>query len=70
MKKKLLLKIVIVRWLLGCLAAVVACGITAVASAQTTRTVRVVCYNIQADTTFTTPTCGLIVPFTGTPVVL
>ncbi len=50
----------------GCMALLVACGITAVASAQTTRTVRVVEYNIQADTTYTTPTCGLIVPFTGT----
>ncbi|MGD0058776.1 MAG: putative Ig domain-containing protein [Verrucomicrobiia bacterium] len=41
-------------------------SIMAVASAQTTRTVRVVEYNIQADTTYTIPTCGLIVPFTGT----
>ena len=48
------------------MALLVACGITAVSSAQTTRTVRVVEYNIQADTTYTTPTCGLIVPFTGT----
>jgi PKD repeat protein len=49
------------------MALLAACGITAVASAQTTtRTVRIVEYNIQADTSFTIPTCGLIVPFTGT----
>jgi PKD repeat protein len=48
------------------MAFLVAGGIVAVASAQTTRTIRVVEYNIQADTTFTIPTCGLIVPFTGT----
>ena len=54
------------------LASIVACGIAVVASAQTTtRTIRVVCYNIQADTIgiatpgITTPTCGLIAPFNG-----
>ena len=49
------------------MAAVVSCGIATIASAQTTRTVRVVCYNIQDDVSngFTTPTCGLIAPFTG-----
>jgi PKD repeat protein len=41
-------------------------GMAAVASAQTTRTVRVVQYNIQDDVDgFTTPTCGLIAPFNG-----
>jgi PKD repeat protein len=47
-----------------------ACGITAVASAQT-RTIRVVTYNIQADVTIngvgiTNPLAGLIAPFSGT----
>ena len=45
---------------------IVACGITAVASAQT-RTIRVVTYNIQCDVSFgTTPLAGLICPFSGT----
>jgi len=48
------------------LAAVVSCGIATIASAQTTRTVRVVCYNLQDDVNgLVSPTCGLIVPFTG-----
>jgi len=43
------------------------CGIAGVASAQSsTRTLRIVCYNIQDDTDGnTTPTCGLIVPYEG-----
>jgi PKD repeat protein len=42
-----------------------ACGITAVASAQT-RTIRVVTYNIEADTDgYTTPLPGLIAPSSG-----
>ena len=71
MKNELLLKAMIVRCFLGCLAAVVACESAAVASAQTTRTVRVVCYNIQADTVgiatpgIVSPTCGLIMPYNG-----
>jgi PKD repeat protein len=49
------------------LSGVVVAGITAVASAQTTRTVRVVEYNIMDDTDgFTTPLAGLINPFNGT----
>jgi hypothetical protein len=42
-----------------------ACGFAAAASAQT-RTVRIVTYNIMADTTFTAPNAGLVTPFTGT----
>jgi hypothetical protein len=56
------------RLALGCIAFFVACGITAVASAQATtnRTIRVVCYNIMDDINgFTTPLAGLIAPFGG-----
>ena len=50
----------------GCLALLLACGITAVASAQTTRTLRIVTYNLQADTgTITTPRAGLVIPSGG-----
>src|ERR1017187_8438194 len=65
-KKPFLMKAAAVRVFLGGITLFVACGTATLASAQTTRTVRVVEYNIQADTTFTIPTCGLIVPFTGT----
>ena len=66
MKKTLSVKRGVIRGCLRSMAFLVVGGIGAVASAQTTRTIRVVEYNIQADTTFTIPTCGLIVPFTGT----
>ena len=47
------------------MAVFVACGIAAVASAQT-RTLRIVTYNIQDDTSgFTTPRPGLIAPSSG-----
>jgi PKD repeat protein len=50
----------------GRIAVLIACGITAVASAQT-RTIRIVTYNIMADIDgFTTPLAGLITPFSGT----
>src|SRR3989454_12811942 len=49
---------------LGRVAFFVACGITAVASAQT-RTIRAVTYNIQADVTGSTPKPGLIAPSSG-----
>ena len=61
-KKPFLMKAAAVRVFLGGITLFVACGTATLASAQTTRTVRVVEYNIQADTTFTIPTCGLIVP--------
>ena len=51
---------------MGYLAMFAACGIASVASAQSTRTLRIVEYNIDADTTFTVPMCGLVAPFTGT----
>ena len=66
MNKARFMKSAVIRRCLGSMALLVVGGIAAVASAQTTRTVRVVEYNIQADTTYTIPTCGLIVPFTGT----
>jgi PKD repeat protein len=66
MKGISIIKAVTFRFLAGWVAFSVVCGFAVVTSAQTARTVRVVAYNIQADTTFTVPTCGLIVPFTGT----
>ncbi len=65
MQKTLFVRRGVIRGCLGLLAFLVVGGMVAVASAQT-RTIRVVEYNIQADTTYTIPTCGLIVPFTGT----
>jgi PKD repeat protein len=65
MSKGILMKRGAIRVFFGWVAFLLVAGITAVASAQTTRTVRVVCYNIQDDTGPVTPTCGLIVPFTG-----
>ena len=60
------MKTVITRVLLGSVAFFVACGITAVASAQTMR-IRVVTYNIMDDINgFSTPLAGLITPFSGT----
>src|SRR5438876_9098709 len=53
-----------IRVFLGRIAFFVACGITAVASAQM-RTIRVVTYNIQADVTGSTPKPGLIAPSSG-----
>ena len=50
----------------GCMAFFVACGITAVASAQTI-TLRIVTYNIEADSYYgTAALAGLICPFSGT----
>src|SRR5580658_3232958 len=67
MKMTPFLKRFAIRGSLGGMALLVVGGMTMVASAQTTRTVRVVEYNIQDDVDgFTSPTCGLIVPFTGT----
>jgi hypothetical protein len=66
MQNPSLAKTILTRGLLSCLTLLVVCGVDVVASAQTSRTVRVVCYNIQDDTDgFVSPTCGLIVPFTG-----
>jgi PKD repeat protein len=67
MKKKLLLKTGTARWLLGSLAAIMACS---VATAQTTRTLRVVSYNIMDDVSqgtisFVSPLNGLITPYNG-----
>ncbi len=57
-----LMKAVTIHILAGCLA----WGITTVASAQTTRTVRVVCYNLEADIDGdTAPLPGLIAPSSG-----
>jgi hypothetical protein len=68
---KQLMKSIRLRFLLGGMALVLACGLTPIASAQT-RTIRVVCYNIEDDitnTTFkidaTTPLPGLIFPYSG-----
>jgi PKD repeat protein len=66
MKKTLFIKRGAIRGWLGSMAFLAVGGIATLAFAVTTRTVRVVEYNIQADTTYTIPTCGLIVPFTGT----
>ena len=69
MKKTLLAKSVAIHGLSGCLALLVACGVTATASAQqmTNRTLRVVTYNIMDDINgFTIPLAGLITPFSGT----
>ena len=66
-----LTKTIIIRGLLSCLALLVVGGIAVVASAQTSRTIRVVCYNIDADqgqTSFndTLPQPGLIAPYNST----
>ncbi|MGD0058635.1 MAG: hypothetical protein ABSD58_04375 [Verrucomicrobiia bacterium] len=56
------------RFMLGCATFFSACGIAAVASAQATtnRTIRVVCYNIEADISgATAPLPGLIAPSSG-----
>ena len=68
MKKTLWAKSVTIHGFWGCLALVVACGVTATASAQmTNRTLRVVTYNIEADSYYgTTALAGLICPFSGT----
>jgi len=74
MKKTLMFGVVrVVRGFWGCMVLWVACGITAVASAQTTRTVRVVEYNLDADqgqsgVAGTLPGPGLIAPYNGTSV--
>jgi PKD repeat protein len=64
MKKAFLMKAVATRVLPGCLAFFAACGITAVASAQT-ETLRIVTYNIEDDVGTTTPLPGLITPSGG-----
>jgi PKD repeat protein len=68
MKKNSLAKAVTARLLLGSITLLAACGIATVASAQsTTRTVRVVCYNMDDDVgTLTTPFAGMVTPFNGT----
>ncbi|HTS16291.1 MAG TPA: PKD domain-containing protein [Verrucomicrobiae bacterium] len=66
MRKSSSTKTIAVRNVLACAALFVAANMARSVFAQTSRTIRVVEYNIQADTTYTIPTCGLIVPFTGT----
>ena len=51
MRKPSLTKTIAIRGLLGCLISSAAGGLAVVASAQTSQTIRVVCYNIQDDTT-------------------
>jgi PKD repeat protein len=59
------MKTVAIHVVLGCMAFFVACSITAVASAQTL-TIRIVTYNIEADTGgYTAPRPGLITPSSG-----
>ena len=70
MKRTLLAKSVMIHGFGGCMAFLVACGIPAVASAQT-RTLRVVTYNINADqgedgAQYTLPQPGLITPYNST----
>src|ERR1017187_1018943 len=70
MMKTLLSKSVTTHGLWGCFALVVACAIPMVVSAQTTRTLRIVSYNIDADqgqngSAFTLPQPGLIAPSVG-----
>jgi len=65
MNKTLWIKTATIRLLLRCMAFFVVCGITAVASAQT-RILRIVTYNIEADTGgYTTPRPGLTTPSSG-----
>ena len=60
------MKTVSIRVLLSCVVFFVACGIAGVASAQSTRTIRVVTYNIMDDISgFSTPLAGLLNPFPG-----
>jgi phosphatidylinositol-3-phosphatase len=67
MKKIYLMKRGAIRTFLGCVTFLAVAGVTAVVSAQT-RTIRIVAYNIQADTVgidtpgLVSPSCGLIVP--------
>ena len=69
MKKTLLAKSVAIHGFWCCMAFLVACGIPAVASAQT-QTIRIVTYNIDTDqgqngAAFTLPQPGLITPASG-----
>jgi len=71
MQKTSLTKTIAIRSLLSCLAFLVAGGITGIASAQATRTIRVVCYNIDADqdqsgSQYALPQPGLITPYNST----
>src|ERR1700683_4416241 len=66
MKRTLLTKGVPIPGFLSAIALLALGGITTITSAQT-RTLRIVAYNIQDDVNgITTPTAGLINPFTGT----
>jgi len=61
-----MIKNVMMRFMLVCVAFFMACGFPSVTSAQT-RTIRVVTYNIMDDISgFTTPLAGLVTPFAGT----
>jgi hypothetical protein len=70
MQELSLTKTIVIRGLLSCLALLVISSITGVASAQTTMTVRVVCYNLDADQgptySNTVPLPGLITPYNST----